>query len=273
MKNRFKFLRWLFHTTTLIVLIFMVFTFVFEKANNVLSKKYENGYDTNLDFFNYGEMVAALIGAFLVVIQLRNDADVEKEENLIQQSQFITDYNNYFLSNEEMTAIEADLEHYYTSFADCRKGDRSIDLNGEYRRLSASFSDSGTPERQRLINYLVYLEGIATVITNHSMNIENVDSLFGYRFFIAVNNPVVQELELIPFGIHYRGIYWLYNEWVKYRKQKWKTVEKYMKMFEYDENFIKNYENYGIPLQNKECALSKTENFKAIVSMHLELTS
>lgn len=80
----------------LIGLIFLVFTFVFDRINGLLSLRYEGSYVTDFDFFNYGEMVAALIGAFLVVIQLRRDAEVERDENLIHQSQFITDYNNYF---------------------------------------------------------------------------------------------------------------------------------------------------------------------------------
>jgi len=170
-----------------------------------------------------------------------------------------------------MTEIETYLERYYTRYVNSKSGDKSVDMSKEYDKLCDYFSESGTLERQRLINYLVYLEGIATVITNRSMKIENVDSLFGYRFFIGVNNPVVQDLELIPFGIHYRGIYWLYNEWVKYRKKEWKKAQNFIDSNDYNEWFIDTYEHYGVPLQNEECALNRTDNFRTIVALHNEL--
>ena len=34
-----------------------------------------------------------------------------------------------------------------------------------------------------------------------------------YRYFIAVNNPVVQELELIPYKDYYQGIIKVFKDW------------------------------------------------------------
>ena len=61
---------------------------------------------------------------------------------------------------------------------------------------------------------------MATVIINDTMRIENIDSVMGYRFFIAVNNPVVQKLELVPFADYYRGIYSIYEKWQQFHKDK-----------------------------------------------------
>ena len=36
-----------------------------------------------------------------------------------------------------------------------------------------------------------------------------------YRYFIAVNNPVVQKLELKPYEAFYQGIYKVYDEWAE----------------------------------------------------------
>ena len=38
-----------------------------------------------------------------------------------------------------------------------------------------------------------------------------------HRFFIAMNNPIVQKLELIPYADYYRGCFKLYKYWRKYR--------------------------------------------------------
>ena len=47
------------------------------------------------------------------------------------------------------------------------------------------------------------------------LRISAVNDLMAYRFFIAVNNPVAQELELKPFKDYYKGIFKLYPVWEK----------------------------------------------------------
>ena len=36
-----------------------------------------------------------------------------------------------------------------------------------------------------------------------------------YRYFIAMNNPVVQELELCQYPDFYKGCFEIYEDWVK----------------------------------------------------------
>lgn len=45
------------------------------------------------------------------------------------------------------------------------------------------------------------------------LRIETISDLMGYRFFIAVNNLVVQELELNPYRDFYKGIDQLFDLW------------------------------------------------------------
>lgn len=52
------------------------------------------------------------------------------------------------------------------------------------------------PDRQSLVNYLVHLEGVATLVNTGVLRLKTINDLMAYRYFIAVNNPVVQELEL-----------------------------------------------------------------------------
>jgi hypothetical protein len=40
-----------------------------------------------------------------------------------------------------------------------------------------------------------------------------------YRFFIAVNNPELQEKELFKFPEYYKGCFKLYKEWSQYRNK------------------------------------------------------
>ena len=45
----------------------------------------------------------------------------------------------------------------------------------------------------------------AKAYLNDVIEIKHVDDLFAYRYFIAMNNPVVQEISLKEYPQHYRG--------------------------------------------------------------------
>ncbi|MFB0921089.1 MAG: hypothetical protein QMB62_09435, partial [Oscillospiraceae bacterium] len=74
--------------------------------------------------------------------------------------------------------------------------------------------------RQSIINYLVYHEALAAIIFRGVLSIKNIDDLFMYRFFLVVNNPVVQKNELCIDAQYYRGCFKLYKKWSTYRKKK-----------------------------------------------------
>ena len=67
-----------------------------------------------------------------------------------------------------------------------------------------------TPERQDLISYLVYFEGLSVSVQRKIISMNSMDDLFSYRFFLAFHNPVVQKLELKEYSHYYRGCYVLY---------------------------------------------------------------
>ena len=233
-------------TAAWIVFIFFLF-FVLTLGFNLLDLRFGN------DFFRSGEAIGALIAAILVVNELRKDAEAEERESKIQQSTFIKDFNQAFITNPDMVFVERALEEYYGAFRDFvdEKGrvPTQNDMAEQNKKLEYLFNKPGTYSRQRLINYLVYLEGLATVLSNEAMDIENVDSLLGYRFFIAVNNPVVQELELNRFENDYRGIHTLGQDWVDHRRNRFSELSK-----EEQNRLSKKEVKYGdnlIPMQKK----------------------
>lgn len=63
------------------------------------------------------------------------------------------------------------------------------------------------------MNYLVYLEGIAALVKEWVLHIKVITNLMAYRYFIAVNNPLVQEEELLPYRNYYQGIFFIYKRW------------------------------------------------------------
>lgn len=137
--------------------------------------------------------VATITGGIAIFVQLKRERD-------LMEAQFLMDYNNTFITNEAFTSVQKLLEDY-------KKG-----LVGRQEILNF--------DRQTLINYLVYLEALAALINKNVLSFSIIDNLFSYRFFIALNNPVVQELELIEDAEFYRGCYILHNNWTKYKKKR-----------------------------------------------------
>ena len=70
-------------------------------------------------------------------------------------------------------------------------------------------------EHQDFINYLVYLEGVAAIVNAGVVRLSAIDDLMAYRYFIAVNNPVVQKFELVPYQEYYQGLIKLFKKWAE----------------------------------------------------------
>ena len=134
---------------------------------------------------------------------------VEYHENkLLNEAQFIMELNEQFLSDSNLSDVEWELEKYYSRF--CKN-----ELTEEYCKKFEDQFNLDKRERQHLVNYLVHLEGIATLLDNDVIHLDAIDNLMSYRYFIAVNNPIVQKLELLEYSDYYKGCIGIYNAWIK----------------------------------------------------------
>ena len=130
------------------------------------------------------------------------------ENKLLNEAQFITDLNEQFISDEHMSNVEWDLEKYYNK-------DKKRELTEEYCKEMEEKYSLDNQERQYLVNYLVHLEGIAALVKSRVLHIETIDDLMSYRYFIAMNNPIVQKMELLEYPEFYKGCIDIYDDWVK----------------------------------------------------------
>ena len=102
-----------------------------------------------------------------------------------------------------MTQVEHELELYYNQYEVMSSGKEKITPE-DVEKLHLGLNMSRTsPECQKMINYLVYLESLAALVFRQVIHLDVIDDLFSYRFFLAVNNPVVQECELLPYADFY----------------------------------------------------------------------
>ena len=160
------------------------------------------------------ESVVGAVSTGFVVYQLKSGEDLSKHQNDVEKAEFILEYNRSFVENEKMTEMERYMECKLTG--------------ADYGEVSDL-----TEHRQDMVNYLVYLEGLASCILDDILDFDHIDDLFAYRFFLAMNHPEVQSIDLLPYATYYRGCFRLYDKWLRYR----------MKCGKYDP-----HEKWDIPL-------------------------
>lgn len=192
------------HYKAFIIVFLIIFLFIYSyqliyKIDKPIT------YDAIIENVNFIELISTvtiIIGAVVAWVELHNSAKLNEAE-------FIKDLNNQFIENKEMVEIEHALEMYYNK----------TDRGEKHVRLELDL-EQDNEDRQKLINYLVYLEGLASIIDHDIVHIDQINDLFGYRFFLAVNNPVVQITELYPYSNYYQGIFRIYDKWMKFCKNK-----------------------------------------------------
>lgn len=168
------------------------------------------------------EGAVGAVAAGFVLYQLKVEEKMEARENDIQEAQFILQYNQSFIQDQSMCAVEQQLEQWMNK----RTTDQDV-INDD--------------NRQSVINYLVYLEGLAPLVFRGVLTLEHIDDLMAYRFFLAVNNPVVQKDQLFEYPDYYRGCFKLHKMWKEYRMRrgysillnesgldKWKSYSKFV---------------------------------------------
>ena len=171
--------------------------------------------------------VTALIAAVAFWMQLK------RTENL-DEANFIMNLNEQFISNDQLTRVEQALELYFGQEFEGKDGCLNLVLERDHE------------DCQRLINYLVYMEGLAALIKRNVMHLGVIDDLFAYRFFIAVNNPIVQKFELLPFANYYKGCFELSEMWTKqWRKEGRPIPLDQHALFECDKTY------FNIPAKNR----------------------
>lgn len=118
----------------------------------------------------------------------------------LNEATFIMQLNQTFIVDDELGKLEYKLE--------------------QYRRCGDPVTIENPAEHKALLNYLAFQEGIAMLVASNVLSVETIDAVFSKRFFLIMNNPVIQDLELIPDWTTYRTCYLLYQEWYHYRKKK-----------------------------------------------------
>ena len=162
-------------------------------------------------------VLTAVVGAFGIWLELN------KEQEINQASFILEIHSNFYALGGKGSMLTADFEK--------RLDD---DFAGK-KKLQLTEADS-----EMVVQYLVWVKTLASLINRRTIKLSAIDDLFAYKFFIAVNNPQVQAMELVPYASAYKGIYKAHKDWKKYRLR------------------------HGQEIYNEETDLSKTDDYKKL---------
>ena len=159
-------------------------------------------------------VTTAVIGAVALFLQFKKDKN-------LNEASFLVDYSAQFYNTYDCSDLMNELEK-------CRS-------NPEYRIDTEKYY-------LHIVGYLEWIETLAALVNTGLLSLEKIDDVMSYRFFIMVNNPQMQEREIIPSREFYRGTYVLYGSWERYKQKK------------------------GQPIVLAQHALSATEGYDEIVA-------
>ena len=149
-------------------------------------------------FGTIGEIISTIITSLTAIISAIAVYFQMKKDTQITQAEFLLEFSKVFYSYEGTHELE-------------KKIDRACEKNKIY--------EYSTNDYELLNDYMLWLEGLASMVINKTISIKLINNLFYYRFFTVVNNPSIQKYELGRFSIYYKDIFILHQKWVTYRKK------------------------------------------------------
>lgn len=155
--------------------------------------------------------ITAIIGAVALWIQFKKDKQ-------INEASFIVEFYQSFYDQESNVKVLEELDKKYT-------GD-------EYQSMTTMSAD--------VLNYLTWIRTLCDLIDRKILTYESVDEIYGYKFFMILNNKEVQEMEIHKYAKLYRLMYRTHKGWTEYRLKKGLTIL----MPEEDLRLVDGYESY-----------------------------
>lgn len=174
---------------------------------------FRTGEEASVGIFS---LAVTLLGTIFIAVELKNGQNVTCSDMLI-------DLNNYFHDSDRLMKVYEALETKADNPEDCAlvwDGVRDVEI----------------------AQYATFFENLFLLYRNEVASIEDLDDLFGYRFFIFMNNPYIQENYILPTSSSYVQLFKLYEAWIKYRKRKdsdWHAHMPYA-AFAYTEQYLKD---------------------------------
>ncbi len=136
-------------------------------------------------------LIGTIVGAIFVVIELKNSNDVTCCQMLI-------DLNNYFHDSEKLMKVYTVLDKVHLWGEDDKEAWKDV-------------------EDQDVEFFCTFFENLYLLVEHRIARIKDLDNIFGYRFFLFMNNPHIQEKYILTTSSSFVNLFKLYELWINYR--------------------------------------------------------
>ena len=136
-------------------------------------------------------LVTAVIGAIALFLQFKRDKS-------INEASFLLEFWKSFSENSELISIQ-------------RKCDDDMSIV-----KGTTFTEK---DYEGILTYAQWLEALCAVVNREVVTLDFINDMYGYMFFVFVNNKYIQEKELLPNYKYYHGIFTAYKKWINYLKK------------------------------------------------------
>ncbi len=175
-------------------------------------------------WIQYIELVT-IIGAVSGLIKLIYESNKTRK---LKEAEFISNLNRDFTTNDHICHLYEKLEHDY-----------------RYPKEASSITEKDVLS---FVIYFTFFETLYDFIKKKIVTIENIDDLFGYRFFIMLHNPTIQKNELTADITvdSYVNIFQLYDIWLSYRVKQCHIHHRQIKknVVMYEQNLYEKYPKF-----------------------------
>jgi len=202
-----------------VILILLPSVFIIPIINIILKNVGIGDLIANNPIFAFISSITASFSVIIGILVVYRQIEKEKK---IYSNTFLISLNDYFATDENIK----------------RCFHKLMKLENKKYSFNAYEKEFKTDEdKYDLLEYLNFMESLQYFISERVIKISEINELFGKRFFIAVNNPYIQEIKLKKYDYSWVNLYRLARSLIDYRREKGHQVP-------YEQYSLKNIPNY-----------------------------
>jgi hypothetical protein len=134
----------------------------------------------------------------------------------------LTGLGAYFIYRQIKRGEDVDFARFYVDLND------SLTQSKAYEEVFRRLTDYELKSNQYepfcdedifvILTYLNFFVSMSALIEKGILTIEDIDELYAWRFFAAMDNPDIQKVELDQYNHYHSRLYFLYYRWHNYRE-------------------------------------------------------
>lgn len=202
-----------------VILILLPSVFIIPIINIILKNIGIEDLIANNPIFAFISSITASISVIIGILVVYRQIEKEKK---IYSNTFLISLNDYFATDENIK----------------RCFHKLMKLENKKYSFKAYEKEFKTDEdKYDLLEYLNFMESLQYFIFERVIKISEINELFGKRFFIAINNPYIQDIKLKKYDYSWVNLYRLAKSLIDYRREKGYQVP-------YEQYSLENMPNY-----------------------------